>query len=154
MKIINIRGVIGRDIKPEDIQKQLNGAKGQDIELQINSPGGLVTQGIEIYNMLNNYKGNIITKVTGLAASMGSIIALAGKNKPIVYKNSMFMIHNVQGIAMGDHNELKKEAEVMERISNMMGRLYAKKSGKKFEDINNLCKCSKHLHSYKKTSLH
>lgn len=135
MKIINIRGVIGRDVKPEDIQRQLTEAKGQDIELQINSPGGLVTQGIEIFNMLDSYKGKLTKKVTGLAASMGSIIALAGKEKPIVYKNSMFMIHNVQGIAMGDHNELQKQAEVMERLSNLMARLYAKKSGKKYEEI-------------------
>ena len=77
MKIINISGEIGYDVMPEDVRNQLAEAGGKDIEIQIASPGGFVFDGIEIYNMIRDYKrknpnAQILATVKGLAASMAA----------------------------------------------------------------------------------
>ena len=137
MKIIIIDGVIGWETYPRGIRNQLDSAKGEDIEVQISSPGGFVWDGIEIFNLLRNYKGNITTKLMGLAASMASYIALAGK-KVIIESNAVFMIHNARGFDFGDQNQMRKTADLLEGISKLLAKEYEKKSGKSEKEIKKL----------------
>ena len=59
MKIIEISGDIGWEVLASDIRRQLTDAAGEDIEVQISSPGGIVPEGFEIFNLLKNYPGNV-----------------------------------------------------------------------------------------------
>ena len=141
MNIINISGEIGWDVMPEDIKKQLNDAKGKDIEVQVASPGGFVFDGIEIFNAFRDYKkqypkAQMMLTIKGLAASMASYLAVNPAFDLVAAEdNAVFMIHNAWGGAVGDYREMKKSAEVLEGISDLLGQAYAKKTGKKKEEI-------------------
>lgn len=141
MIIINISGEIGWDVMPEDIKKQLNDAKGKDIEVQVASPGGFVFDGIEIFNAFRDYKkqypkAQMMLTIKGLAASMASYLAVNPAFDLVAAEdNAVFMIHNAWGGAVGDYREMKKSAEVLEGISDLLGQAYAKKTGKKKEEI-------------------
>lgn len=141
MIIINISGEIGWDVMPEDIKKQLNDAKGKDIEVHITSPGGFVFDGIEIFNAFRDYKkqypkAQMMLTIKGLAASMASYLAVNPAFDLITAEdNAVFMIHNAWGGAVGDYREMKKSAEVLEGVSDLLGQAYAKKTGKKKEEI-------------------
>jgi len=107
------------------------------ITVKINSPGGDVFDGTAIYNALADHKAKVVTSVEGLAASMASVIALAGDERRI-YKNANFMIHNAWTIAMGDYNDLIKESGVLKSISGQLAETYAEKSGKPKAEIQKL----------------
>lgn len=134
MKIVAISGIIGWDVEPSDVRTALNEANGEDVRVEISSPGGFVMPGLEIFNLIRNYNGNTETRLTGQAASMASYIALAG-DKLVAEDNAVFMIHNVRGLSMGDHNDLRKSADIFERLSNLLAKAYVAKTGKSTEDI-------------------
>ena len=81
---------------PRDLIQAL--AEMGDILVRINSPGGDVFDGTTIYNAFASHKGNVTTRIEGIAASMASVIAVAG-NKVQAYDNTMIMIHNAWTIA-------------------------------------------------------
>lgn len=141
MIIININGEIGWDIIPADIKKQLDAAKGKDIDVHIASPGGFVFDGIEIFNAFRDYKkqypkAQMMVTIKGLAASMASYLAVNPAFDLIAAEdNAVFMIHNAWGGAVGDYREMKKSAEVLEGISDLIGQAYSNKTGKKKEEI-------------------
>ena len=137
MKIISISGVIGWDVLAKDIRAELDEAKGEDIEVQVSSPGGFVTDGLEIYNLIKNYEGSKATRLMGLAASMASYIVMAG-DKVIAEDNAVFMIHNAYALAVGDHHVLRKGADVIEGLSRIIGKSYIDKTGKTREEIEGL----------------
>ena len=137
MKVIPISGVIGWDVSPAGIRNLLSEANGEDVRVEINSPGGFVTPGLEIFNMLKNYSGNVETRIVSLAASMGSVIALAG-NDIIVEDTAIFMIHNAMSVVGGDHHKIRKEAKVIESISNLIARIYINKTGKSESEVHKL----------------
>lgn len=141
MKIINISGEIGWDVMPADVRKQLDEAKGKDIEIQIASPGGFVFDGIEIYNMIRDYKrknpnAQIMATIKGMAASMASYIAMNPAIDLLTAEdNAVFMIHNVWGVSIGDYREMLKTAEIFQGLTDILSVAYSKKSGKENEDI-------------------
>ncbi len=134
MKVIPISGVIGWDVEPADIRAALEAAAGEDVDIRISSPGGFVTQGLEIYNLIRNYQGHKQTHLMGLAASMASYIVLAG-DRIIAEDNAIFMVHNAHAAAIGDQHTLRKAADIVEALSNLIGRAYAAKSGKSSSEI-------------------
>jgi len=141
MIIINISGEIGWDVMPEDIKKQLNDAKGKDIEVQVASPGGFVFDGIEIFNAFRDYKkqypkAQMMLTIKGLAASMASYLAVNPAFDLVAAEdNAVFMIHNAWGGAVGDYREMKKSAEVLEGISDLLGQAYSNKTGKNKNEV-------------------
>lgn len=138
-KKIVIDGVIGWDIWGSQVRKDLDGTK-DELVVEISSPGGSVFDGIEIFNLLRDYSRNVnkvTIKIIGLAASMASYIALAGDNV-IAEDNAVFMIHNVWNIAGGDHRELRKTADVLDELSNVLAKTYVKKTGKGLKEIRDL----------------
>lgn len=133
-KVLAISGVIGWDIDAKEVRTFLDEATGEDIEVQISSPGGYVYPGLEIYNLLKNHDGQITTRLMGLAASMASYIAMVGDHI-IAEDNAVFMIHNASGFAMGTHKTMRKAADVMEGLSNMLAKKYMDKTGKSLEEM-------------------
>lgn len=102
------------------------------INLHINSPGGSVFEGIAIYNMLKNNPAQINVYVDALAASIASVIAMSGDNI-FMPSNSMLMIHNPWTMAMGNANDLRKQADELDRIGELSVTTYLDKAGSKLD---------------------
>lgn len=134
MKTIAISGVIGWEVLPEDVRKALEAAAGEDVDIEVSSPGGYVYDGLEIFNLIKNYQGNKQTHLMGMAASMASYIVLAG-DRIIAEDNAIFMVHNVWGLAIGDHRDMRKAADVQEGMTKLLAKAYMRKSGKSAEEI-------------------
>lgn len=113
-----------------DSLKQLGDVK--TINLHINSPGGSVFEGIAIYNMLKNHPAYINVYVDALAASIASVIAMSGDDI-FMPSNSMLMIHNPWTVAMGNANDLRKQADDLDRIGELSVTTYLDKAGGKLD---------------------
>lgn len=109
--------------------KELTAIKAGQINLHINSPGGSVFDGVAIYNALKNHPATVTTFVDGLAASIASVIALAG-DKVVMAENSLYMIHNPWGFAQGDAEEMRKTAEMLDKVRGTLLTTYMSKTGK------------------------
>lgn len=133
-RIIAINGVIGWDFTSGDLRKALAEANGDPIELQVNSPGGIVFDGLEMFNLIREYPGESSSIIMGVAASMASIIPLAAKKKR-GYSNSIGMIHEAWGIAIGSAEDMAKEGEILSGLSSILAEIYAQKTGKTVEEI-------------------
>ena len=125
---IKIDGEIGWETTAEGVNEQLETAGGQDVVIEVSSPGGSVMEGVLIFNAIRNYSGNIQTRITGLAASIASYIALATK-KVSAEDNAIFMIHNASGIVAGDYKEMQSQAEILKSINKLIAQEYINKTG-------------------------
>lgn len=135
---INISGIIGWDVLASDIKKEIRAlSPTDDIEIEVNSPGGSVFEGIEISNAIKSHKGKTTTIATSLTASMGSYIMMAGDIKK-AHDDASFMIHNASTLSFGDHRDLRKTADVVESLSGMLSKAYARQSGKPLDEIQGL----------------
>ncbi len=119
---------------PNSVNKVLEKANGEDIEVEINSGGGSVFAGSEIYTSLKSYKGNVTVKIVGLAASAASVIAMAGK-KIMMSPTAQMMIHNVSSWASGDYRDMEHTAEVLKSANNTISNAYRLKTGKTQEEL-------------------
>lgn len=108
--------------------------KVDTINLHINSPGGSVFEGLTIYNALAQHPARIVVDVDGLAASIASVIAMAGDEVRIA-ENAMMMIHNPYTIALGDSSEMRKTADLLDQISGNIVATYAKQTKMPTADI-------------------
>lgn len=99
-----------------------------DVKLRINSPGGDVFDGIAIYNDLLAHDGNVTVEIVGLAASIASIIAMAGDTIAIA-DNAMMMIHNAWTIAVGNKEAFTAAAETLGKIDSALALTYASRKG-------------------------
>ncbi|MEG1678988.1 MAG: Clp protease ClpP [Stenotrophomonas sp.] len=98
------------------------------VTVNINSPGGDMFEGLAIYNLLREHKGEVNVKVLGLAASAGSVIAMAGDTVQIA-RAGFLMIHNAWVVAMGNRNDLRELATWLEPFDAAMGDIYAVRTG-------------------------
>jgi ATP-dependent protease ClpP protease subunit len=130
-KKITIRGFIGWDenATPEFLEKELQSANGGEVALEIASGGGLVFAGLEMANMIRNYEGRVVARVTGLSASMASYIPMMA-DEMIVEDNAVFMVHNVSTFAWGDFRDLAKAAKHIEGLRDVLAKAYVNKTGK------------------------
>ena len=124
----------GGGVTAKNFQKELAGIKASQIDLHINSPGGEVFDGITIYNLIKQHPANVTAHIDGLAASIASVIALAG-DTVIMAENALFMIHNPWGFAMGDATEMRKTADLLDKVGGSLVTAYASKSGKSDDEI-------------------
>jgi len=112
----------------------------EGVEVEINSPGGSVFEGHRIYNSLREMSSRgvpVTTTVNGLAASMGSVILLAGDTRQMT-KGSRIMIHEASTMAQGDSKSLRKTADMLEGISAEIAGIYAERTGGEKDAIRDL----------------
>lgn len=95
----------------------------EHLDVRINSMGGSVPDGLAIYNALARYPGTVHTHVDGLAASIASLIAMAG-DKIFMASNAMLMIHAPWGAAIGNAKELRERADVLDQFAQAMAGCY------------------------------
>ena len=101
---------------------------GQHIHLRINSPGGSVIEGTAIYNALRRHEGGLTVHIDAMAASMASVIAMAGS--PVyIADNALLMIHNPWTVSMGDSDQLRKEADLLDKLKSTLVNAYTRKTG-------------------------
>ncbi len=119
-------------IESRDFREKLRGAG--DVVLRINSAGGSVFDGIGIYNDLLQHKGNVRVEIVGLAASIASIIAMAG-DEIVMAPNSFFMIHNAWTIGIGNRHDFSELSGVLNKIDDALARTYAARSKSGLREI-------------------
>lgn len=128
------------DKAPKDVQDFLDQLGGvQKINVHINSGGGSVFGGIAIYNILKRHSAEITVYVEGLAASIASVIAMAG-DRIIIPANAQMMIHKPSSIAWGSADDMRKEADVLDGCQKVILSTYMQhaKEGVTPEQINAL----------------
>lgn len=108
--------------------------KDKEIVVAINSPGGNVWDGLAIYHQLKARGEKVTTRVDGLAASIASIIALAGNDVQIP-ANALFMIHDPSGMCMGTAEEMEKMSAELDKHADVLAGIYSEKTGRTAEDM-------------------
>ncbi|MBN8843261.1 MAG: Clp protease ClpP [Sphingomonadales bacterium] len=111
-----------------------------DLHIRINSPGGYVMEGLAIFNAITRQKKKgraVTTYIDGLAASMGSVLAMAGDDI-IMADNALMMIHNPWDCACGDAEELRRTADKLDLIRDQLVNIYAHQSGLDAETLKGL----------------
>lgn len=101
---------------------------GERLDVEINSGGGEVFAGSEIYSTLKNYTGNVNVQIVGLAASAASVIAMAG-DSILMAPTAQLMIHNVQSQAAGDYRDMEQSAELLKNLNTSIANAYQLKTG-------------------------
>jgi len=127
MNKLFLNGFVGSDINANLVREFLSNSKSDEVTIYINSPGGSVVEGIEIYNLIDRSPKNVTTVNMGMTASMGSIIFLAGDER-IALDGSLYMIHNPSTISFGKADDLRKDADFLDKVKSSMENIYNKKT--------------------------
>ena len=133
-RTISVYDVIGQDywsgegVTAKRVAAALRSLGAGPVTVNINSPGGDMFEGLAIYNLLREHKGEVTVKVIGLAASAASIIAMAGDTVQIA-RAGFLMIHNAWVVAMGNRNDLREYADTLEPFDRAMADIYAARTG-------------------------
>jgi len=118
----------GYGIQAQDFISELNDIDASEINVHINSPGGEVFEGLAIYNALKNHPANINITIDSLAASIASVIAMAGDSVKMA-KNAEFMIHEGHAQTSGNSADLTKMVALLDRASDNIASVYADRAG-------------------------
>lgn len=116
-------------ISAKSFQKELTAlGKITTINLRINSPGGDVFDGLAIYNQLKGHPARVVVDIDGLAASIASVIAMAGDEIRMA-GNAMMMIHDPHGVAIGGSSEMMRVAALLDQVKGNLADTYAARTG-------------------------
>jgi ATP-dependent Clp endopeptidase proteolytic subunit ClpP len=121
MKKFRLDGVVGFDFTAASVAAQLLGAG--DVEVTLNSQGGDVLEGMAIYNAFNDHQG-AVKFVIDQAMSMATIIMLAGDERVGRRESSMIMIHRPWGMGMGNADDMRESAEILDKMQGQMQQIY------------------------------
>lgn len=108
--------------------------KAKTIHLRVNSPGGSVFDGLTIYNALKEHPARIIAHVDGLAASIAAVVTMAG-NEIHMAENAFLMIHEPYSIVMGGATDLRKEADVLDKVAGQIMGTFVSRTGASEEQV-------------------
>lgn len=143
-KEVYIDGVIsdeswwGDEATPQQLREELQAyANGQPLTVVLNSVGGDVFAGLAMYNALRELDSEVTIRVDGLAASIASVIAMAGDNI-IMSPGSMMMVHRPSTIAWGNADEMQKTIELLQTIEESIFPIYADRTGLSLEQVTEL----------------
>jgi ATP-dependent Clp protease protease subunit len=104
--------------------------------MYINSPGGIVTSGLAIYDTMQYIKSPVITLCLGMAASMGSFLLMAGeKGQRVALPNSRIMVHQPSGGYSGKASDIQRHAEDIIKTKRRLNELYAKHTGRTVDEV-------------------
>lgn len=128
---VDMWGVRAEDFKREF---ELVAETGRDIVVDITSPGGDVFEGMAIYNAIAKYRDRVVVNISGVAASIASVIALAGSSLRMA-EGTFFMIHNPWSGTVGEAKDLRARADTLDKIRGEILGVYQRKTGMSAEDI-------------------
>jgi ATP-dependent Clp endopeptidase proteolytic subunit ClpP len=124
----------GEGLTAKAFVEELNALEVDHIALHINSPGGSVFDGQAIFNAIERHPASVTSHIDGLAASIASVIALAGDTVEMA-RNALFMIHDPYGMAMGTSGDMRQMASVLDKVGETILGVYARKTGADPEEI-------------------
>ena len=124
----------GNEITPEDVTQALQEANGADITICLNSGGGSVWAGVQIFNLLQNYSGRVVVRIDALAASIATIIALAGDELHISQAGLM-MFHRASTSIWGNGDAMLEAAALLEKIDAAMIDIIMSRTGMDEQDV-------------------
>lgn len=126
------------DVAPKSVKAEIDKlSDASEIDIYINSPGGEVFAGMAIYNMLKRIDAKKRVFVDGVAASIASVIAMAGDELHIP-ANAMFMIHNPSAVAWGESDDLRKMADALDKVKETIVAVYKGKVSTSEEELSSL----------------
>ena len=144
---INVKGaIVSNDDKPiydlfnmestspNVISDAIEKANGEDLEVVINSGGGCLMSGADMYSTLKDYEGNVTVKISGVAGSAASIVAMAANKIKMSPVASLF-IHNVQLQNAGDHNSMQYAADTLKVLNKTVANAYREKTGMSQDEL-------------------
>ena len=132
--VIQAYGDIGIDVLATDIASALQQAGGRDVTVNLFSYGGDAGEGLAIHDLLARYPGKTTVVIDGVAASAGSMVAMAG-DRVVAPSNSMIMIHDPWKVASGNAASMRSSANLLETYSASYRQTYARKSGATEEQV-------------------
>lgn len=124
----------GEGVTVKRISAALRSIGQNDVTVNINSPGGDFFEGVAIYNTLRQHNAKVTVNILGLAASAGSVIAMAG-DEINMGEGSFLMIHNAWAVAIGNRHDFIEAAAFLEPFDSEMASLYANRTGMKQSEI-------------------
>jgi len=126
-------------VQAEQFIKDFNAITSATIHLRINSPGGAAFDGTAIYNVIKQHKSKIIIHIDGLAASIASVIAMAGDEVRMA-ENAFMMIHEPWSIAIGTSQDFRDEADLLDKVGGTIAKTYSSnnRKGKKEPEITDM----------------
>ncbi|MBR7619832.1 ATP-dependent Clp protease proteolytic subunit [Phenylobacterium sp. 20VBR1] len=108
----------------------------KEIQMYINSPGGVVTSGLAIYDTMQYIKSPVVTLCMGMAASMGSFLLMAGEaGSRISLPNARIMVHQPSGGYSGKASDIERHAEDIIKTKRRLNEIYAKHTGRTYEEV-------------------
>ena len=108
----------------------------KEIQMYINSPGGVVTSGLAIYDTMQYIRSPVVTLCMGMAASMGSFLLMAGeKGNRIALPNSRIMVHQPSGGYSGKASDIERHAEDIIKTKRRLNEIYAKHTGRTYDEV-------------------
>ncbi|WP_323616480.1 head maturation protease, ClpP-related [Erysipelothrix rhusiopathiae] len=119
---------------PSDIEKALDKAEGKDVTIKINSGGGDVFSGSEIYSLIKGYKGKVEVEIIGIAASAASVIAMS-RSIVKVSPTAQLMIHNAYVTTQGDYRDMEHTAATLKEVNKSISKAYSRKTKKTQEEL-------------------
>lgn len=138
---LRLYGVVGGDGYWEDgfsasdvIEALAEHGRDNDLTVHVNSPGGVVAEGVAIYNALTAHKGKVRIEVDALALSSASLIAMSG-DEIVMRTGALMMIHEPSGFTSGPATEHERARDLLDKIAGQMAGIYADRSGKTIEDV-------------------
>jgi ATP-dependent protease ClpP protease subunit len=140
---ISIFDVIGSDpwtgegTTAKRISGALRSIGDKPVVVNINSPGGDMFEGLAIYNLLREHKGEVTVRVLGVAASAASVIAM-GADKVQIARSAFLMIHNAWVVAVGNRHDMRAMADTLEPFDRAMADIYAARTGEEMKAIGKL----------------
>mgnify|MGYP001215329641 FL=1 len=124
-------------VSAQSFIEEIKSHKGSPMNIHVNCVGGDVFEGMAIYNVIKKRSAKTTVYIEGIAASMGSVIALAA-DRVIMAENSLFMIHNAWGGATGEARDMMKTAKLLEKISGEIADIYTKKTGMPYDKVKDM----------------
>ncbi|HHY7747255.1 TPA: ClpP-like prohead protease/major capsid protein fusion protein [Escherichia coli] len=128
----------GYGVKASVLTDEINACGNvSEIHLSIHSPGGDIFEGLAIYNALKNHPAKKIVHIEGMAASMASFIAMCGDHI-VMPENAMMMIHAPRGVTAGVSGDVRRFADLMDKLGDTMAETYAGRTGRSKQEITSM----------------
>lgn len=121
-------------VTPSAVAAALSGITASKILVHLNSQGGDVFMGMAIYTLLNQKNAEIVVQVDGVAASIASVLMLAG-DEVVLARNAMIMIHNAWGGCVGNADEMRACAAILESVDQQVTDIYVEQTGAAADDV-------------------
>lgn len=145
-KKINIKGpIVSNDVGwfynwlgwdaacPNTLIQGLEEAAGEDVIIEINSPGGVCVYGYEMYTAIKNYEGKVTVHV--ISAMSAATLLVCAADEALISDTGIFMIHNARSSASGDYRDMQQEADVLREFNAGIINAYVRKTGKSRDEI-------------------